>query len=298
MGNFVLDEMTARGPFRKTISLPRRRDRLHIMPTSTGYEVAAAPSYAWDGRRRGQTPFSVLQHTIAGAGQLQYERRHYTLSAGETMLIVVPHNHRYWVQKDERWEFFWIAMSGHEALRLHRAIQQVIGPVFRLRSETVARLARCSLDLLEGRAETPGEASAQAYSATMALYDDLLGRQAPEGESARHAHIGRVAAHIRNALDQPLEVAKLAELAGVSRSHFTRLFCEQEGVPPAEFVIQERMRRAARLLVNATLSVKEIAVACGFDDPNYFAKAFRRTYGTSPSQFRTTGMYASAIREG
>ena len=65
-------------------------------------------------------------------------------------------------------------------------------------------------------------------------------------------------------------------------------------MPPAEFVLQERMRRAARLLTgHARLPVKEIAMLTGFDDPNYFAKVFRRFFGTSPTEFRTTDRYSS-----
>ena len=66
------------------------------------------------------------------------------------------------------------------------------------------------------------------------------------------------------------------------------------GVPPAEFVLQKRMQRATKLLTNATfLPVKEVAIMTGFDDANYFSKVFRRIYGASPTEFRTTGMYAS-----
>jgi hypothetical protein len=43
------------------------------------------------------------------------------------------------------------------------------------------------------------------------------------------------------------------------------------------------------------LPVKEIAGLCGFDEPNYFAKVFRRFYGTSPTEFRTTGMYSVSL---
>ncbi|HCV71735.1 MAG TPA: AraC family transcriptional regulator, partial [Agrobacterium sp.] len=39
--------------------------------------------------------------------------------------------------------------------------------------------------------------------------------------------------------------------------------------------------------------IKEVSVLCGFEDPNYFSKVFRRLYGINPSEFRTTGMYAS-----
>lgn len=41
------------------------------------------------------------------------------------------------------------------------------------------------------------------------------------------------------------------------------------------------------------LPVKEVAIMCGFEDADYFSKVFRRCYGITPSQFRTTGMYAS-----
>ncbi|WP_292274940.1 helix-turn-helix transcriptional regulator, partial [Mesorhizobium sp.] len=94
--------------------------------------------------------------------------------------------------------------------------------------------------------------------------------------------------------DKPLPVAELVEISGLSRAHFSRCFAESEGLPPAEFVLQQRLQRAAKLLTKADfLPVKEVAVLCGFDDPNYFSKVFRRCYGITPTQFRTTGMYAS-----
>ena len=102
MGNSVLERLKAFSPVMKTVSLPRGRHRLHTMPTSTGYEVRSEPSYDWNGRKRGQTPFTVLQHTIAGVGNLQYERRRYRLRPGDTMLVIVPHNHRYFVEAGEQ----------------------------------------------------------------------------------------------------------------------------------------------------------------------------------------------------
>jgi AraC-like DNA-binding protein len=295
MGNPVLETLIARGPFRRAISLPRRRDRLHIMPTSTGYEIAAGPDYDWDGRRRGNTPFSVLQHGITGTGRLTYERRRYRIEPGETMLVTIPHPHRYWLEPGETWSFFWIAMSGQEALRLHRAILAAAGPVFRLRPETIDALAQASLGLAETGLEA-GCASGAAYVATMALLDDLLARQEAGPGDHRHAMVGRATLHVRQHLDQPLDVSLLADIAGASRAHFSRVFTEIEGMPPSEFVLRERMQRAARLLVNGQLSVKAISSACGFEDPNYFAKVFRRTFAISPSEFRTTGMYAAQRR--
>jgi AraC-like DNA-binding protein len=289
-----LDELARRAPVMKTVSLPRGRHRLHTMPTSTGYEVRDSPSYEWNGRRRGQTPFTVLQHTIAGAGNLQYERRRYRVGPGETMLVIVPHNHRYWVEEGGRWEFFWISMSGQEAVRVHRTIQATVGPVLRLRPGTIEQIAGCCLRLIDGAGETPGAASAIAYEAVGALYDDVFGSQPEAGEIGEDNVIRGVVDYVLANLDKTLSVHHLADIAGLSRAHFSRVFAASEGMPPAEFVLQSRMRRAARLLSShALLPVKEVASLCGFDELNYFAKVFRRFFGTSPTEFRTTGMYAA-----
>ena len=236
----------------------------------------------------------MLQHTVAGAGNLLYERRRYRLLPGDTMLCVVPHNHRYWVEDGGRWEFFWLSITGQEAVRVHRLILAATGPVFRLKPETVEHLASLSLRLIDGEGEAPGAASAIAYEAAMTLYDEVFrshGGGWPEGgDRAMRA----VLDYVRANLDKPLAVADLAETAGLSRAHFSRMFALSEGLPPAEFVLAERMRRAARLLAGAAgQPVKEIAGMCGFEDPNYFAKVFRRFFGTSPTEFRTTGMYAA-----
>ncbi|MBB3999268.1 helix-turn-helix transcriptional regulator [Aureimonas pseudogalii] len=296
MGNSMLDRLVARGPFRQTLSFPRRHDGFHIMATSAGHELASGPGYDWNGRTRGHTPFSILQHTISGAGRLRYERRDFRISAGETMLVSIPHSHRYWLEAGESWRFFWIAMSGQEALRLHRAILAASGPVFRLSDQTADILAGICLQLC--RPDTSaGQASSEAYRATMALHDDLMARiDTGTGSAVAHRAIDRAAAHARAHLDAPLDVASLAAVAGLSRAHFVRLFTRFQGVSPSEFVLRERMGRATRLLVNGQLSIKDIADICGFDDPNYFAKVFRRTYAISPSEFRTTGMYSAAAQ--
>ncbi len=296
MGNFMLNQMIERGPFRTTISFPRGRDGFHVMPTSNGYETAQAPGYDWDGRKRGHTPFSILQYTIAGTGHLRYERRTHRLEAGDAMLVVVPHDHRYWVAPGETWSFFWIAMSGKEVLRLHRTILETSGPVFRLRGDTIDELAAICLSL-HGSALTVGRASSEAYRATMAIHDDLMTRAETPLQTIGHEAIDRAANHIRTHLDDALDIATLAAIAGLSRAHFSRVFARTKGLSPVEFIQRERMERAARLLVNGQLSVKAVATLCGFEGPNYFAKVFRRAYGISPSEFRTNGMYAAMAQD-
>lgn len=295
MGDSVLERLRRISPAASLLTVPRGRRRLHTMPTSCGYETRHDEPYDWDGLKRGQTPFTVLQHTVAGAGNLRFERRRYRVGPGDTMLLVIPHNHRYWLEPGGTWEYFWLSATGEEAVAVQRDVLAAAGPVFRLSVRAVERIAACCLSLIEGDAEAPGAASAATYGALMALYDDVLFRPAaePAGDTGR---VARVVRHIRGHLAEPLHVTGLAALAGLSRTQFTRVFAGQEGLAPAEFIMRERMTQAARLLVRSGEPVGTVARRCGFEDPNYFAKAFRRSFGVSPTEFRTTGMYASAAR--
>lgn len=93
-------------------------------------------------------------------------------------------------------------------------------------------------------------------------------------------------AYMMQHLNQPLQVAKLAETAHTSPSHFFALFKRWAGFSPIDYFIHLRMRRASRLLANTSMSVKEIAAALGYDDPFYFSRLFKSVHGTAPSDYR------------
>ncbi|AJY46169.1 AraC family transcriptional regulator [Martelella endophytica] len=293
MGNFVLDELRRKAPVGRLISLPRGHQDLHAMPVSAGYEIRTKPDYDWDGRKRGQSPFSVIQYTIAGEGNLRFENRRFRVKPGETMLTLIPHNHRYWLEEGGHWEFFWISLNGEEAMRIQRAVLATTGPVLSLREKTVEQLAGCVNRLLSEDTDTPARASAVAYEVTMLLYDDVFGAHAAPPLESRAMR--RVIRFIDANLDAPLPVERLAEVSGFSRSHFSRIFAETEGMPPAEYVLLRRLKLSTRLLTSGEHTVKEVAGMTGFSDPNYFAKVFRRYFRVSPTDFRRIGLAASII---
>jgi AraC-like DNA-binding protein len=233
----------------------------------------------------------VIQHTVAGAGLLDHDGRRFTLAPGDTMVVTIPHAHRYFLPPGGDWTFFYLVVSGQEALRLAGAVTAIAGPVLRPGSRAIDRLADCVRRLLDGEVDTPGEASALAYRALMALVDDVSA--APDGgPETRPAWLLRVTGHVEAHPGDRLTVERLAGLAGLSRAHFVRQFTRLAGTSPADYVFRARMARAARLLQASQLSVAEIAHSLGFADPNYFAKAFRRAFEVSPTEFRQSGLFA------
>ena len=108
--------------------------------------------------------------------------------------------------------------------------------------------------------------------------------EAVKPEGARK--IEQSIAYMMQHLNQPLQVAKLAQTAHTSPSHFFVLFKRWVGSSPIDYFIRLRMQQACRLLTATNLSVKEIAADLGYDDPFYFSRVFKSVHGVAPSDFR------------
>ncbi len=91
---------------------------------------------------------------------------------------------------------------------------------------------------------------------------------------------------IDDARDSGLSVSRLAEELGVDRSVLTRRFTRVVGVAPKPFLQAIRIGRAMSLLHTTDDPVGSIALACGFADAGYFARAFRERTGLTPERFR------------
>lgn len=87
---------------------------------------------------------------------------------------------------------------------------------------------------------------------------------------------------------EPVTLAQLAAHAGYSPQHLNRRFQRELGVTPLKYLMRLRLERAARLLTETQLTATAIAQSLGFDDPAYFARAFKRHFGLSPQRYRTT----------
>lgn len=87
-------------------------------------------------------------------------------------------------------------------------------------------------------------------------------------------------------LDQTITTRELANLAGVSPSHLSRVFRELKGCSVAAYQRQLRIAEACRLMREPQLSLTRIARMSGYSDQSHFSNAFRRQVGCSPRDFR------------
>jgi AraC family transcriptional regulator len=98
--------------------------------------------------------------------------------------------------------------------------------------------------------------------------------------------LSRVLDFVRNNLDSDLTVAQMASIACMSVAHFSRSFRLATGLPPHQFVSQQRLDLAKRRLATEDIQIGEVALCAGFSSQANFTRAFRRAVGVTPAQFR------------
>lgn len=89
-----------------------------------------------------------------------------------------------------------------------------------------------------------------------------------------------------NLSDAEFDINTLAEKLKISRGHLYNKIKDLKGYSPAEYLREARLSKAAAMLKESNLSVKEIRCMVGMPDPNNFNRRFKEKYNTSPSEFR------------
>jgi AraC family transcriptional regulator len=99
-------------------------------------------------------------------------------------------------------------------------------------------------------------------------------------------HLNRVLDYIDAKLTEDIKLADLGQLLSMSPFHFSRLFKQSMGISPHQYVIQQRVERAKRLLQQTNQPIIDIALACGFNSHSHLSKQFRQVTGLTPKAYR------------
>ncbi|HAH60471.1 MAG TPA: DNA-binding response regulator [Treponema sp.] len=122
------------------------------------------------------------------------------------------------------------------------------------------------------------------------LLDRDRGFPEEEQETGHSYTAGELPEAIKEYLDEKyaeeVTLDSLSERFYFTKEYLSRLFKKEFGCGIYEYVLQVRMNRAKQLLENPSVQIQQIAEQLGYNDSNYFSKAFRTYTGISPSDYR------------
>ena len=165
-------------------------------------------------------------------------------------------------------------------------------PIFR----AAVQLARYARD----ESDAPNAIAAALRFITMLVdlqseFHPLIGRCPGRTLAQRRGvflRLHRVHNYMETSSDLDLGIAGFARMANYSACHFVRTFTAVYGETPHAVLIEQRLKRALRLVNDTALSITEVARASGFEDRCAFARSFKRRFGRAASSMREHRQHA------
>ena len=113
-------------------------------------------------------------------------------------------------------------------------------------------------------------------------------------EGSEPAAIAKARKHIHQHLDEPLPLGSVARIAGLSESHFCRLFKDATGLTLTDYVNRCRVEWAKKELLKPEMRISEIAFQVGYQSLSQFNRSFVRIVGVSPTRWRQDQLQKAA----
>ena len=107
-----------------------------------------------------------------------------------------------------------------------------------------------------------------------------------DGVGLTPANLRKVTELVHAKIEDQLSLDEMAESAGLSAAHFSKVFRKSTGETPHQFLLRQRVERAKEMLRAGEERVLDVAVASGFKTQQHFARVFRRVCGISPTEYR------------
>lgn len=101
-----------------------------------------------------------------------------------------------------------------------------------------------------------------------------------------HPLIAAIQEYIDTRCEENVRITEICQAFGYSRSFLSKLFHEHTGESLSAYAIKKKMERSKELLRTKGLNISQVSERLAFENPQYFARAFKRHYGMTPSEYR------------
>ena len=228
----------------------------------------------------------ILFYTLRGAGLIEQDGNHVTLSTGQALLLNCRTPQSYCTAPGQScWHHYWVHLDGAGVAAMEPLLlpDKKLTPV-QLTGVRMQELFELVLEQMELGTVDSMVQTGLALHEMLALCAQSLFAQAEM--TTNRQLILQAAETLRKNYRQELSLADLLSSAHMSKSYFLRLFRRYMGTTPYNYLVNFRITQAKELLVLTDHSISEIAQEAGFGDASNFSTRFAKATGQSPMQYR------------
>lgn len=231
----------------------------------------------------------LFHFVTKGEGTFTCKGKTYPIKAGQGFIIKPGELTFYQASGTDPWSYRWVGYNGTDALALTREAGLATANVFDASpiSHIDSILAGIEDDITTFASLLPGEMCALG-----GLYRFLFKagasriKEQDDSESVRMQYFDKACLYLRANFERGVTIAQTAAFVGLSRSQLFRVFKQCADASPEEILLRLRLDRAKELLSQTNMSVKEIAISCGFSSTAHLCSQFKNRAGMTPGTYR------------
>ncbi|MDO4617347.1 MAG: helix-turn-helix domain-containing protein [Lachnospiraceae bacterium] len=218
----------------------------------------------------------LMIYINSGELSLRCGTRHFTGSDGQLILLDCRKAHEYRCLKQT--DFYWFHFCGNSS-EAYADLLYEQGSFLLSNDQSARHIVEAIL------AEAP-RMPFDEHRISGNIQRLLIHMAAPAEKTVDYKPLAPALSYIRNHFGDSIMLDELAELCGMSTSHFIRSFQKHIGRTPHEYLLAYRLREAKQLLIFSNDTIECIAETCGFNSASHFARSFRANNNMRPSEFR------------
>jgi AraC-like DNA-binding protein len=236
---------------------------------------------------RTQHDDNLLLYCSGGAGLVKVGQQEQRVGKGD--LVVLPQGlaHHYQADGNDPWSLYWVHFGGQHAGAFldHLALPEHtwVVPVG-LHPKLLADFDALLSVRATGYRMNAFIHSSQVLKQCLTYLALLITNRVRQ--SGHYLDLAAIQAYMEAHLQGEVDLDALAELARLSKFHFSKRYKALTGYSPIQHFIHLKMERACYLLDVSEQSVADVAQALGYDDAHYFSRLFRKVMGVSPREYR------------
>ena len=225
---------------------------------------------------------------LEGSGALEYDQKHYTLSAGDCVFLDCKKSYLHRCS-NQLWTLEWAHFYGPNMPGIYEKYTER-GGLACFRPQSLAPYQKILDSLCETASSSDYVRDMKIFEQLTALLFLLMQDSWHPGSTAKPTSRKYNLQQIKDYLDfhypETIRLDDLAETFYINKFYLTRIFREQFGVSINAYLLSLRITHAKQLLRFTDFSIEKIGIQCGMKDANYFSRMFKKVEGISPGEYR------------
>lgn len=234
-----------------------------------------------------QRPYNWLIHTLSGRGLVTMKNRSIELLPNTLALLPLNQQCHYQCIEPMQLGAFAFTLEMPSGVDVFQLYQPSSKPINHSDRGSISRIIQW-----QNQAADTNTQYFEALAAAYQLLTPIINKStATKGIETNYSRLEKIFSHIDQHLTQNIQIPELAAMHGTSTAHFSRWFSAIVETSPKRYINQKRIELACKKLLLTDNRIDSIAYQCGYEDPLYFSKSFKRITGLTPRDYRKTKLY-------